>query len=140
VRHPSGTGARSGAGGRTGVAGGGAHGAFAWGVLDRLLEQGPQIDAICGVSCGALIGVMLACHNVLAAERAALPEDGALTIYDADAALVDLPISTKFNDEEEFLSLLFNAGRVAAAARGLPGSVTSGWRDSAAPQIKVTAS
>jgi len=39
--------------------GGGAHGAFTWGVLDRLLEDGLQIDAICGVSSGALIGVTL---------------------------------------------------------------------------------
>ena len=37
--------------------GGGAHGAFAWGVLDRLLE-GDEIDiaAISGTSAGALNG------------------------------------------------------------------------------------
>jgi NTE family protein len=40
--------------------GGGAHGAFTWGVLDRLLEQGFVPDAICGVSSGAIIGTMLA--------------------------------------------------------------------------------
>jgi NTE family protein len=39
--------------------GGGAHGAFTWGVLDRLLEEGLQVNAICGVSSGALIGVMV---------------------------------------------------------------------------------
>lgn len=39
--------------------GGGAHGAFTWGVLDRLLEEGLHADAICGVSSGALIGAML---------------------------------------------------------------------------------
>jgi NTE family protein len=39
--------------------GGGAHGAFTWGVLDRLLENGQRIDAICGVSSGAILGVML---------------------------------------------------------------------------------
>jgi NTE family protein len=34
--------------------GGGAHGAFTWGVLDRLLEeQWLQIDAISGTSAGA---------------------------------------------------------------------------------------
>ncbi|HEX3576427.1 MAG TPA: patatin-like phospholipase family protein [Rhodopila sp.] len=40
--------------------GGGSHGAFAWGVVDRLLEDGQRIDAICGVSSGAMIGVMVA--------------------------------------------------------------------------------
>lgn len=39
--------------------GGGAHGAFTWGVLDRLLEDGMTPDAICGVSSGAIIGTML---------------------------------------------------------------------------------
>jgi NTE family protein len=82
----------------------------------------------------------IACHNVLAAELAALPEDVALTTYDADEALLDLPISSKFNGESAFLSLLFNAGRAAAAAQGLPRSVTAGWRTSATPpDIEVTA-
>jgi NTE family protein len=40
--------------------GGGAHGAFAWGVVDRLLEDGVRIDAVCGVSSGAILAVMLA--------------------------------------------------------------------------------
>src|SRR5450631_1350735 len=40
--------------------GGGAHGAFTWGVLDRLLEDGLIPDAICGVSSGGIIGAMLA--------------------------------------------------------------------------------
>jgi NTE family protein len=39
--------------------GGGSHGAFTWGVVDRLLEDGQRIDSICGVSSGAMIGVML---------------------------------------------------------------------------------
>ena len=62
-----------------------------------------------------------ACHNVLAAELAALPPGVRLTSYDADDALLDLPIASKFNGEEEFLSLLFKAGRTAAALQGLPG-------------------
>jgi hypothetical protein len=40
--------------------GGGAHGAFTWGVLDRLLEEGLEVHAICGVSSGARIGATLA--------------------------------------------------------------------------------
>jgi NTE family protein len=64
----------------------------------------------------------IACHNVLAAELAALPAGIALTTYDADAALLDLPISSKFNGDEEFLSLLFTAGRAAAAIQGVPQS------------------
>ena len=39
--------------------GGGAHGAFTWGVLDRLLEEGLTPGAICGVSSGAIIATML---------------------------------------------------------------------------------
>jgi NTE family protein len=39
--------------------GGGVHGAYAWGVLDRLLEDGLRVDRICGVSSGALLGAML---------------------------------------------------------------------------------
>ena len=55
----------------------------------------------------------IACQNVLAAELAALPQGINLTSYDADDALLDLPIASKFNGEEEFLSVLFGAGRAA---------------------------
>jgi NTE family protein len=67
----------------------------------------------------------IACHNVLTAELATLPESVRLTTYDADDALLDLPISSKFNGEAEFLSELFEAGRAAAAAQPLPGRRTS---------------
>ena len=41
--------------------GGGAHGAFTWGVLDRLLEDGGwRIDAVSGASAGAFNAVVLA--------------------------------------------------------------------------------
>jgi len=59
----------------------------------------------------------IACHNVLSAELAALPAGVRLTVYDADAALLDLPISSKFNGEAEFLSELFEAGRAAVPTR-----------------------
>src|SRR6476619_2664443 len=40
--------------------GGGAHGAFTWGVLDALLEDGRlAIEAITGASAGAMNGVVL---------------------------------------------------------------------------------
>jgi NTE family protein len=40
--------------------GGGAHGAFTWGVLDRLLEEdGLQIEGISGTSAGAMNGVVM---------------------------------------------------------------------------------
>lgn len=38
--------------------GGGAHGAFTWGALDRLLEDGLKFDAVTGVSSGAIIAAM----------------------------------------------------------------------------------
>lgn len=59
----------------------------------------------------------IACQNVLAAELAALPPEVRVTSYDADEALLDLPISSKFNGEAEFLSELFQAGRAAAEAQ-----------------------
>ncbi|HEX6142672.1 MAG TPA: patatin-like phospholipase family protein [Geminicoccaceae bacterium] len=41
--------------------GGGAHGAFTWGVLDRLLEEPAiEIEGICGTSAGAMNAVALA--------------------------------------------------------------------------------
>jgi NTE family protein len=39
--------------------GGGVHGAYAWGVVDRLLEDGLEVDRVCGVSSGALLATML---------------------------------------------------------------------------------
>jgi len=38
--------------------GGGAHGAFTWGALDRLLEEGLSFSAISGVSSGGIIAAM----------------------------------------------------------------------------------
>jgi len=61
----------------------------------------------------------IACHNVLAAELAALPPTVKVTSYDADDALLDLPISSKFNGESGFLSELFQAGRSAVTSRGI---------------------
>ena len=40
--------------------GGGAHGAYTWGVLDRLLEDGWLLDGISGTSAGAMNAVALA--------------------------------------------------------------------------------
>lgn len=57
-----------------------------------------------------------ACNNVLAAELAHLPARARLTSYDADGALLDLPISSKFNGEEAFLSEPFRPGRAAVEA------------------------
>lgn len=45
--------------------GGGAHGAFTWGVLDRLLEdERIAIDGICGTSAGAMNAVLVA-HGLM---------------------------------------------------------------------------
>lgn len=43
-----------------GLQGGGAHGAFAWGVVDALLRQGRRFGRVCGVSSGALTAVAYA--------------------------------------------------------------------------------
>jgi hypothetical protein len=55
----------------------------------------------------------IACQNVLEAELAALPAGVTLTSFDADDALAHLPISSKFNGEAAFLTMLFEAGRNA---------------------------
>ena len=55
--------------------GGGAHGAFTWGVLDRLLEDGLEFSAITGVSSGAMNAAMAVqgyVQNGPAGARAAL--------------------------------------------------------------------
>ena len=199
--------------------GGGAHGAFTWGVLDRLREEGVRFDRVSGVSSGALLdpaalvlptaprltvaatavetgaaapfgnaeitvdvlpastcrpfvfpageidgpaywdggyagnpplapllaphppddlvliaaqparrpGVPrtaaeilnrrneIACHNVLQAELAALPAGLRPRSFTADAEPRDLPISSKFNADPDFLASLFAAGRAASA-------------------------
>jgi NTE family protein len=49
--------------------GGGSHGAFTWGVLDRLLEeQGVTLEAISGTSAGAMNAAVLA-HGLLVGGR-----------------------------------------------------------------------
>src|SRR3954447_14272409 len=40
--------------------GGGSFGAFTWGVLDRILNEGVPLDAVSGTSAGALNAVLLA--------------------------------------------------------------------------------
>src|SRR5690606_39324562 len=45
--------------------GGGSHGAFTWGVLDGLLEDGRvDFDGICGTSAGAMNAVLVA-HGLM---------------------------------------------------------------------------
>jgi len=52
--------------------GGGAHGAFTWGVLDRLLEdERIEIDAVSGTSAGAMNAVVLADGLMAGGRRAA---------------------------------------------------------------------
>jgi NTE family protein len=55
------------------IQGGGAHGAFAWGALDRLIEDGFFFSAVTGVSSGAMIAAMAVqgfVHNGAAGARA----------------------------------------------------------------------
>jgi NTE family protein len=56
----------------------------------------------------------IACENVLSMELAALPPSIRLRRYDADGALLSLPISSKFNAEPDFVRELFEAGRKVA--------------------------
>ncbi|SCY61507.1 patatin-like phospholipase family protein [Desulfoluna spongiiphila] len=46
--------------------GGGAHGAFTWGVMDRLIEDGRlSIEGLCGTSAGAMNAVVYAYGNMI---------------------------------------------------------------------------
>jgi NTE family protein len=48
------------------IQGGGAHGAFGWGVIDRLLEDGRiKFEGICGTSAGSMNAVVLAYGNLV---------------------------------------------------------------------------
>src|SRR6516162_3442740 len=52
--------------------GGGAHGAFTWGVLDRLLEEPRlQIEGISGTSAGAMNAAVLAHGHAVGGAQAA---------------------------------------------------------------------
>jgi len=64
--------------------GGGAHGAFTWGVIDRLLEDGRiSIAGITGTSAGAMNAVVLA-HGLIGGEPQAARE--ALTQFWKDVS------------------------------------------------------
>jgi NTE family protein len=74
-----------------GLQGGGAHGAFTWGVLDALLaEDGLRFDGVSGASAGAINAVALAAgllEDGAAGARAKLAE-----VWQAIAATVPLPL------------------------------------------------
>ena len=77
--------------------GGGAHGAFTWGVLDALLEDGRvRFDGISGTSAGAMNAVVMA-HGLLAGGR-----DGARaalqTFWNAVAASAPAELTTASAD------------------------------------------
>ena len=52
--------------------GGGSFGAFTWGVLERLLEEGASFDAISGASVGAINAALLACGLVQGGHEGAI--------------------------------------------------------------------
>jgi len=88
-----------------GLQGGGAHGAFTWGVLDRLLEDGRLgFEAISGTSAGALNAVALA---------DGMARDGAAG---ARSRL------------QEFWMRVSAAGRPGASARDFIGAWMGAWR------------
>ena len=81
--------------------GGGAHGAFTWGVLDHLLEDGRlQFDGVSGTSAGAMNAVALA-HGLLAGGRDGAREALA-TFWTAIAASVPFEVAVRSMDGENF--------------------------------------
>lgn len=96
--------------------GGGVHGAFTWGVLDRILEDDDiEIAAISGTSAGALNGAALKAG--LMADGRANPDrmNNVLLHMIDDAELMnDLGVATKLVPSALVLSRLKTAGRAAA--------------------------
>ncbi len=84
--------------------GGGAHGAFAWGVLDKLLEDGRlSIEAISGTSAGSMNAAVLA-YGLMKGG----PEEARLKLQD-------------------FWKAISDAGRIYSPVRRLPWETL--WRD-----------
>ncbi|WP_235017426.1 patatin-like phospholipase family protein [Nitrincola tapanii] len=76
--------------------GGGAHGAFSWGVLDRLLElEGLELDSLSGTSAGAMNAVMLAEGWRL---NGALGAKDALNQFWSELALPDILMQQNTSD------------------------------------------
>lgn len=102
--------------------GGGAHGAFTWGVLDRLLEdEGIEIAAISGTSAGALNGAALKAG--LVADGKGNDRDAARANLDAlwhgVAGVHDLRMTSwfaQFAPHNEFISQAFQASPMFAWA------------------------
>jgi len=96
--------------------GGGSHGAFTWGVLDALLEDGRLgIDALSGASAGAINAVMLAdglvrggrdeARKRLADFWRAASVDGSLSSMQREAnSLAAVPMKTWLNSMGRFMS------------------------------------
>lgn len=73
--------------------GGGAHGAFTWGVLDRLLEEEDiEIAAISGTSAGALNGAALAAG--LARGGRAQAKDALEDVWEQMGAITDMRVAS----------------------------------------------
>lgn len=102
--------------------GGGAHGAFTWGVLDRLLEdEGIEIAGISGTSAGALNGAALKAG--LVADGKGQDRDGARASLDAlwhsVAGVHDLRLTSwfaQFAPHNELINQAFQASPMFAWA------------------------
>ncbi|MCK8462299.1 patatin-like phospholipase family protein [Aliiroseovarius sp. S1339] len=102
--------------------GGGAHGAFTWGVLDRLLDdEGIEIAGISGTSAGALNGAAL--KSGLVADGKGQDRDAARANLDAlwhsVAGVHDLRLTSwfaQFAPQNELISQAFQASPMVAWA------------------------
>ncbi len=108
-----------------GLQGGGAHGAFTWGVLDRLLdEEDVEVAGISGASAGALNGAAFKAGMVTGGRegaRAAL--DG---LWHRMGAVGDMRLSSWFG--------LFSPGQVSQALQfAMPFSLTETWSRMVSP-------
>lgn len=77
--------------------GGGAHGAYTWGVLDRLLEEGIALEGVSGTSAGAMNAVALAQGWTTGGAEGARASLNAFWEAVADSTPLELELLHSFN-------------------------------------------
>lgn len=77
--------------------GGGAHGAYTWGVLDRLLEEGIALEGVSGTSAGAMNAVALAQGWTTGGAEGARASLNAFWEAVADSTPLELELMHSFN-------------------------------------------
>lgn len=123
--------------------GGGAHGAFTWGVLDRLLqEEGVEIAGISGTSAGALNGAALKAGLIAGGRQGA--RDSLDALWRQVARVGDLRLSAWMQPAFPFAAAMTEAweAMVPFSPQGIAAQLVSpyalgdGWRNPLEPVVR----